>query len=69
MQNFNVDSYEPHSADKCRYCIYNGFLAGDIQDMIDALTVAENAEKLKETEKGQEMLALHHRNASRTVIL
>ena len=28
----------------------NGFLAGDIQDMIDALTVAENAEKLKETE-------------------
>ena len=28
----------------------NGFLGGDIQDMIDALTVAENAEKLKETE-------------------
>ena len=28
----------------------NGLLAGDIQDMIDALTVAENAEKLKETE-------------------
>ena len=28
----------------------NGFLAGNIQDMIDALTVAENAEKLKETE-------------------
>jgi len=27
-----------------------GFLNGDIQDMIDALTVAENAEKLKETE-------------------
>lgn len=27
-----------------------GFLGGDIQDMIDALTVAENAEKLKETE-------------------
>ena len=24
----------------------NGFLAGNIQDMIDALTVAENAEKL-----------------------
>ena len=28
----------------------NGFLGGNIQDMIDALTVAENAEKLKETE-------------------
>ena len=27
-----------------------GFLGGDIQDMIDALTVAENAEKLKENE-------------------
>ncbi len=27
-----------------------GFLGGDIQDMIDALTVAENAEKLKESE-------------------
>lgn len=27
-----------------------GFLNGDIQSMIDALTVAENAEKLKETE-------------------
>lgn len=27
-----------------------GFLNGDIQEMIDALTVAENAEKLKETE-------------------
>ncbi|MCI6550283.1 MAG: peptide chain release factor 1 [Prevotella sp.] len=27
-----------------------GFLNGDIQDMIDALTVAENAEKLKESE-------------------
>ena len=27
-----------------------GFLSGNIQDMIDALTVAENAEKLKETE-------------------
>jgi len=27
-----------------------GFLAGNIQDMIDALTVAENAEKLKESE-------------------
>ena len=27
-----------------------GFLGGDIQGMIDALTVAENAEKLKETE-------------------
>ena len=28
----------------------NGFRGGNIQDMIDALTVAENAEKLKETE-------------------
>lgn len=28
----------------------SGFLGGDIQGMIDALTVAENAEKLKETE-------------------
>ena len=28
----------------------SGFLGGDIQDMIDALTVAENAEKLKESE-------------------
>ena len=27
-----------------------GFLNGDIQDMIDHLTVAENAEKLKENE-------------------
>ena len=27
-----------------------GFMGGDIQDMIDALTVAENAEKLKENE-------------------
>ncbi len=27
-----------------------GFLGGDIQDMIDALTVADNAEKLKESE-------------------
>ena len=27
-----------------------GFMNGEIQDMIDALTVAENAEKLKETE-------------------
>ncbi len=27
-----------------------GFLGGDIQGMIDALTVAENAEKLKESE-------------------
>ena len=27
-----------------------GFLAGDIQAMIDALTVAENAERMKETE-------------------
>nr|MBP7471563.1 peptide chain release factor 1 [Prevotella sp.] len=27
-----------------------GFIGGDIQDMIDALTVAENAEKLKESE-------------------
>ncbi len=27
-----------------------GFMNGDIQDMIDALTVAENAEKLKESE-------------------
>ena len=27
-----------------------GFLGGNIQDMIDALTVAENAERLKETE-------------------
>ena len=27
-----------------------GFLAGNIQDMIDALTVAENAERMKETE-------------------
>jgi peptide chain release factor 1 len=27
-----------------------GFLAGDIQPMIDALTVAENAERMKETE-------------------
>ena len=27
-----------------------GFLNGNIQEMIDALTVAENAEKLKETE-------------------
>ncbi|MCI6619356.1 MAG: peptide chain release factor 1, partial [Prevotella sp.] len=27
-----------------------GFLNGDIQDMIDALTVAENAEKMKESE-------------------
>ena len=26
------------------------FMNGEIQDMIDALTVAENAEKLKETE-------------------
>ena len=28
----------------------HGFMNGEIQDMIDALTVAENAEKLKETE-------------------
>lgn len=28
----------------------NGFLAGNIQDMIDALTVAENAERMKESE-------------------
>ena len=28
----------------------SGFLSGNIQDMIDALTVAENAEKLKESE-------------------
>lgn len=28
----------------------NGFLAGDIQPMIDALTVAENAERMKEAE-------------------
>ena len=27
-----------------------GFLGGDIQDMIDALTVAENAERMKESE-------------------
>ena len=27
-----------------------GFLGGNIQDMINALTVAENAEKLKENE-------------------
>ena len=27
-----------------------GFLNGNIQDMIDALTVAENAERMKETE-------------------
>ena len=27
-----------------------GFLGGDIQPMIDALTVAENAERMKETE-------------------
>ena len=27
-----------------------GFLGGDIQAMIDALTVAENAERMKETE-------------------
>lgn len=34
------------------YTSYNlqGFLNGDIQDMIDALTVAENAEKMKESE-------------------
>ncbi len=28
----------------------SGFLSGNIQDMIDALTVAENAERMKETE-------------------
>ena len=28
----------------------SGFLAGNIQDMIDALTVAENAERMKEAE-------------------
>jgi peptide chain release factor 1 len=28
----------------------SGFMNGNIQDMIDALTVAENAEKLKNTE-------------------
>ncbi len=28
----------------------NGFLSGNIQDMIDALTVAENAERMKESE-------------------
>lgn len=28
----------------------NGFLSGDIQEMIDALTVAENAERMKESE-------------------
>ena len=28
----------------------SGFLAGDIQPMIDALTVAENAERMKEAE-------------------
>jgi peptide chain release factor 1 len=27
-----------------------GFLGGNIQDMIDALTVAENAERMKEAE-------------------
>ena len=27
-----------------------GFLSGNIQEMIDALTVAENAEKMKENE-------------------
>jgi peptide chain release factor 1 len=27
-----------------------GFLGGDIQAMIDALTVAENAERMKENE-------------------
>ena len=34
------------------YTIYDlqGFLGGNIQDMIDALTVAENAERMKETE-------------------
>ena len=25
MQDFDVDSYEPHSEDKCRNCIYNDF--------------------------------------------
>jgi peptide chain release factor 1 len=28
----------------------SGFLGGNIQDMIDALTVAENAERMKEAE-------------------
>ena len=34
------------------YTMYDlqGFLGGNIQDMIDALTVAENAERMKETE-------------------
>ena len=27
-----------------------GFIGGDIQDMIDALTVAENAERMKDAE-------------------
>lgn len=25
MQNFDVDSYEPQNAEKCRHCIYNDF--------------------------------------------
>lgn len=37
---------------RINYTIYNlqGFMAGDIQDVIDQLTIAENAEKLKESE-------------------
>ena len=37
---------------RINYTIYNlqGFMAGDIQDVIDQLIIAENAEKLKESE-------------------
>lgn len=37
---------------RINYTIYNlqGFLAGDIQDVIDHLTVAENAERMKQAE-------------------
>ena len=35
------------------YTVYNlpNFLAGDIQDFIDRLRIAENSEKIKDTEK------------------
>ena len=37
---------------RINYTIYNlqAFMDGDIQDVIDQLTIAENAEKLKEAE-------------------
>ncbi len=47
-RSFGKDSY--HFFGRCftLYFFFQGFIDGDIQEMIDALQLAENAERLKE---------------------